>query len=218
MCYNIIMNEVEHIKKLFGSNTRTKLLGLFLNHPSESYYVREITRLIDEQINSVRRELTNLEDIGLIQKFEQQRKVYYRLDANSGLLQPLYLIFSEKKTVEADKSLNAKSGILESSSVDWLKEIANIKTSLKTIILSGILVDDQRSEFDMLLVGNNVDGQLSDWANRIELRLGKELRYVIFDQKDFNYRLSVKDRFVMNLLRGKHEVVFDESGKILEGE
>ena len=45
------------IDQLFGSKTRVKLLELFYSNPNRSFYVREITRKIDEQINSVRREL-----------------------------------------------------------------------------------------------------------------------------------------------------------------
>ena len=54
------------IEKLFGSKTRAKLLQLFYENPEKSFYVREMTRVIDEQINSVRRELLNLESIGII--------------------------------------------------------------------------------------------------------------------------------------------------------
>ena len=54
------------IDALFGSKTRVKLLHLFMNNPGRSFYVREITRLIDEQINSVRRELANMLQIGVI--------------------------------------------------------------------------------------------------------------------------------------------------------
>ena len=45
------------LEKLFGSKTRTKLLSLFFGNPERSFYVREMTRVIEEQINSVRREL-----------------------------------------------------------------------------------------------------------------------------------------------------------------
>ena len=47
------------LDKLFGSKTRAKLLGLLFDNPEKSYYVREITRVIEEQINSFRRELNN---------------------------------------------------------------------------------------------------------------------------------------------------------------
>lgn len=206
------MDKVDNIKKLFGSNTRTKLLGLFLNNPSEPYYVREITRLIDEQINSVRRELTNLEEVGLVQKFERDRKVYYQLGEQSDLLKPLRIIFCQID----DQEETSYPGVV--GSVDWLEEISGIKTSLKTLILAGSFIDDDQAEFDMILIGNNNRNKLSRWAQKLETRLGRELHYVIFDQKDFEYRLSAKDKFVMKLLKNKHEVIFDESGKIPKGE
>ena len=56
----------QSIDALFGSKTRVKLLNLFLNNPDKTFYVREITRMIDEQVNSVRRELKNLEDINVV--------------------------------------------------------------------------------------------------------------------------------------------------------
>ena len=43
----------QSINALFGSKTRVKLLNLFFNKPDEKFYVREISRIIDEQVNSV---------------------------------------------------------------------------------------------------------------------------------------------------------------------
>ena len=54
------------LEQLFGSKTRTKLMKLFLLNPEQIYFIRELTRVIDTQINSVRRELDNLEHCGLI--------------------------------------------------------------------------------------------------------------------------------------------------------
>ena len=64
------------IDALFGSKTRVKLLHLFLNSPGQSFYVREITRKIDEQINSVRRELSNMLAVGVITSDSADNKLY----------------------------------------------------------------------------------------------------------------------------------------------
>ena len=63
-----------NIDSLFGSKTRVKLLNLFFNNPNTNYYVREITRLIDEQVNSVRRELSNLQEVGIVVSTNNERK------------------------------------------------------------------------------------------------------------------------------------------------
>ena len=67
------------IDALFGSKTRVKLLHLFLNNPGRAFYVREITRKIDEQINSVRRELANMLSIGIIKSENSNNRLYYEV-------------------------------------------------------------------------------------------------------------------------------------------
>ena len=76
----------QSINALFGSKTRVKLLNLFFNKPDEKFYVREISRIIDEQVNSVRRELTNLEGVGVVKSSTEDRKIFYR--ANNCYIAP----------------------------------------------------------------------------------------------------------------------------------
>jgi predicted transcriptional regulator len=54
------------LNKIFTSKTRVKILTLFLMNPDTELFIREISRTIHENINAVRRELSNLEDIGLL--------------------------------------------------------------------------------------------------------------------------------------------------------
>ena len=83
------------IDALFGSKTRVKLLHLFMNNPGRSFYVREITRLIDEQINSVRRELANMLQVGVIISDSSDNKLYYEVNQNYAFYRPLKEIFGE---------------------------------------------------------------------------------------------------------------------------
>ena len=54
------------LEKLFGSKSRVKILKLFLLHPNQSFYIRQLARDLKLQLNSVRRELENLEKFGLL--------------------------------------------------------------------------------------------------------------------------------------------------------
>ena len=82
------------IDALFGSKTRVKLLHLFLNNPGKSFYVREITRLIGEQINSVRRELSNMLDAGVLLSNTNDNKLYYEINRSYIHYKPLKEIFT----------------------------------------------------------------------------------------------------------------------------
>src|SRR3989338_9107710 len=88
-------------EQLFGSKTRVKLLGLFFTNPNRSFYVREITRKIDEQINSVRRELANLLSIGIITSDASQNRLYYEVNQSYEHYKPLAMIFGGLATAEA---------------------------------------------------------------------------------------------------------------------
>src|SRR3954447_26744701 len=81
------------IEQLFGSKTRVKLLQLFYSNPNRSFYVREITRKIDEQINSVRRELANLLSIGIISSDTNNNRLYYEVNQTYEYYKPLAAIF-----------------------------------------------------------------------------------------------------------------------------
>src|ERR1700754_1404959 len=85
------------IDALFRSKTRVKLLHLFLNNPGKSFYVREITRLIDEQINSVRRELSNMLSVGIITSDSSDNKLYYAVNQRYEYYVPFRAIFSDNQ-------------------------------------------------------------------------------------------------------------------------
>src|ERR1700733_7358131 len=104
------------IDQLFGSKTRAKLLQLFYSNPNRSFYVREITRKIEEQINSVRRELSNLLSIGIITSDTTNNKLYYEVNQKYEYYEPLQQIFGggvkkAKKVATKDEDVEAEAGL-----------------------------------------------------------------------------------------------------------
>ena len=172
------------IDALFGSKTRVKLLHLFMNNPGRSFYVREITRLIDEQINSVRRELANMLQVGVIISDSSDNKLYYEVNQNYAFYRPLKEIFGEIPS--------AKSG----GDNGWSALIKGLPR-IKLAIGAGILVPLEKVKVAV---------------STIERHEGRELNYSIIGYDEFFYRLSVRDRFVMEVLNGKHRVFVDKNG------
>jgi probable transcriptional regulator len=102
------------IDALFGSKTRVKLLHLFFNNIERSFFVREITRIVDEQINSVRRELANMKEIGIISSSEKSNKLYYSVNKKFAYYKQFNEIFNNTATEE-------------NTVIDASKEIEEIK-------------------------------------------------------------------------------------------
>lgn len=188
------------IDALFGSKTRVKLLHLFLNNPGKSFYVREITRLIDEQINSVRRELSNMLEVGIIKNDTADNKLYYEVNQRYEYYVPLRSIFAD--------TIQPQSEAGTPSTLDWqgkLDELGNIKLA----ILSGIFVAGSASSVDILLVGNPAPAKLKAFIKVLEKKEGRELNYSMMKYDEFYYRLSIRDRFITEILASKHLVLRD---------
>ena len=93
------------IEQLFGSKTRVKLLQLFYRNPNRSFYVREITRKIEEQINSVRRELANLLSVGIISSDTNNNRLYYEVNQKFEHYDALRSVFADKSTLNLKKMI-----------------------------------------------------------------------------------------------------------------
>lgn len=187
------------IDALFGSKTRVKLLHLFLNNPGKAFYVREITRLIDEQINSVRRELSNMLGVGIITSDNSDNKLYYEINQRYEHYVPLRAIFADEK-IEASSQVNTTH-----SWQDLLKDVSGIRLA----VAAGVLVKGSASTVDLLLVGDIPVSKLKNTIKLIEKSESRELNYSVLSYDEFYYRLSVRDKFITEILKGKHTVVLD---------
>ena len=85
-------------------------------------------------------------------------------------------------------------------------------TGLKALILSGSFVSGAHSKVDMLIVGNVPKAKLKKFVKDLEEDEHRTLNYATLKYDDFSYRLGVKDRFVSEIIDGKHVVVLDVNG------
>ncbi len=204
------------VEQLFGSKTRVKLLKLFYSNPNRSFYVREITRKIDEQINSVRRELANLLSVGIISSDDASNRLYYEVNQDYEYFAPLTEIFGggvvpSKKKTKADSSEKIKDEVLPKATVsnpvvDALKVLGNVELALYT----GQFTRDESSGIDFLLVGDINHTQVDKYVAELEKKEGKEIRYTVMTLDDFKYRQQVKDRFISTVMTAKVQILVDK--------
>lgn len=200
------------IEQLFGSKTRVKLLQLFYANPNRSFYVREITRKVEEQINSVRRELANLQSIGIITSDTSNNKVYYEVNQQYQYYSPLSELFGGK----ASRSRRNAKKQIPTEVPELLKpdEAADYKHlgQVEVLALMGQFTRDELSGVDVLVVGNVNANAVQKYVTDLEGQEGKDLRYTVFALDEFRYRLQIKDRFTSNVLLSKKQVLVDKVG------
>jgi len=198
------------IDALFGSKTRVKLLHLFLNNPGQSFYVREITRKIDEQINSVRRELANMLEVGIITSDSADNKLYYQVNQRYDYYIPLKGIFGNDIS---DKSVSLK---VDNVISDEYKTILSGVAGVRLVIIAGILVRGSTAPVDILLVGNVLSYKVKSIIKEIEKSEGRDINYSVLSYDEFYYRLSVKDKFITEILNNKHKIIIDKDKVLLK--
>ncbi len=194
------------LAQIFGSNARVKILKTFLSKPEQKYYTRQLARDLTLQVNSVRRELENLQEIGLLKQEEgpenegtaknlKNEKKYFTVDHN-------FLLFGELK------SLFAKANLL--SCQDFLKEVGNTG-KIKQLWLSGIFTGDLAAPTDILLVGKVKREQFLKRLHTLEIDLNKEINYTLMDESEYGYRLEINDIFLHKILQSRHLKIIDEA-------
>ena len=210
------------IEQLFGSKTRVKLLKLFFSNPNRSFYVREITRTIDEQINSVRRELANLLSLGLITSDSTNNKLYYEVDQSYEYFDALQAMFAEKtsKTIKKTAKKMKEEGntdsevpeVAQQTSQDVeLPEAKRWKSAgnVSGIIYSGVYTRDDAAPIDILVIGDVTVPAVEAVIEQLEKEKNRELRYAIIEASEWRYRSQVRDKFWLQVMGAKNQVVLE---------
>ncbi len=185
---------LEHI---FGSKVRVMLLKLFLNQEEEKdYYIRELARKLGVHLNSVRRELENLEKVGLVVSQEKDKKKYYSVNKDFVLVPEL------------------KALLLKSHELNEQRLIQHLEKTgrMDLLVLTGLFVGQEESPVDIFIVGKVQKVKVEKLLKSYLKESGKDLKYTVLSKKEFQHRVELGDRFVFTLMNGKKIIVINKLG------
>ena len=185
------------LENIFGSKVRVKLLKLFLGQDKEKdYYIRELARLLDEHLNSVRRELENLEELGLVVSQEKDKKKYYSINQ-------AFILVPELKAL-----------LLKSKELSQQKLIAHLEKAgtMDLLVLAGSFVGQIESPVDIFMVGRVHKTKLEKLLKAYQKESGRDLKYTVMNKKEFHHRVELGDRFIFTLMNGRKIAVINKLG------
>jgi len=191
------------LNALFGSEARVRILNLFLLHPEQKYYLRQLARELNLQVNSARRELDNLVKFGLIieEKItEEKTKKGSKSEKKYFSVNRLFLLYPEIK------ALFIKAQILSSQKfIDGLQKICQPKF----LALTGLFTNYPEAQTDILIVGQVRRPAFLKLIKGLEKDLGREINFTIMSETEFKYRREIMDIFLYNIMEGKTIVLMD---------
>lgn len=204
------------LEKLFGSHARVKMLKLFYLNPDRAFPTRDIATRTHSNIETVRRELRVLADIGFLRVTttvaekpadEETGKKSSKKRITGYVANRSFALYGELKDLVLTVAPVSKQELSQR-----LRRVGRVKL----VALSGIFLKRNDSRVDMLIVGDGLKkGQLDATLRLVESEIGKELSYAILDTNDFKYRLGMNDKFVRDVFDYPHEILIDKIGIVL---
>lgn len=187
------------MEAIFGSRSRVKLLTLFLLNPGKRFYVREVERLTGENINSIRRELGNLEEIGILKSEREGNLKYYSADQEMSIYPELRDIFLKTEGAAAA-----------------LKRSITPLGDIQAAFIYGSFARGEAgpsSDIDIIIVGTVDEDTLIAAVRGVERELQRDINYVLMTPGEFRSRKEKKDPFITNVLKEERIMLAgDEAG------
>lgn len=190
------------LQDLMISRVRVKIIQLFFANNEELYYVREITRLIKEEINAVRRELDRMVGFGLLKSEQRGNRLYYYLNARYPFYQEL-------------AQMVAKSTGLGLQIRKYKRKLGTVVFVMFSSRFAGGL-KERRGEVDVLVVGDVVLPELELLIKAEQEKRGREINYTVFSQEEFDFRKTRRDPFIMDVLYGGRVMVIGDEASFVE--
>jgi hypothetical protein len=193
-----VRNSLNH---LFISQTRLKLIGIFFSSPKEIFYVRQLVRLSEEEINSVRRELENLKSAGILLSEWRGNRLFYWANNSS----PLYLDL----LVIAAKN----SGLGQS-----LSERVSRSGSIKLLLYSYKFISGEEKkadDIDLIVIGDIPTREIEEHMVAEEQKRHQEINYMVMSKAEFQMRKQKRDPFLIEFFLNCPVVIIGSSQDIV---
>ncbi|MBI2268106.1 MAG: winged helix-turn-helix transcriptional regulator [Candidatus Blackburnbacteria bacterium] len=185
------------LRDFIVSGVRVKLLKAFLEDSREMYHVRDLVRRIGEEINAVRRELSRMEEAGMVRKEKRGNRLYYWFRGD-------YVFFPELT------SLVAKTTGLGFA----IRKNRGRIGKLDFVMFSGEFVRHASrktsDQVDVFVVGDVVLPELALLIRQEETKREQEINYTPMTREEFEFRKSRRDPFVLGVLMNKRVMIIGE--------
>src|SRR5260221_8772410 len=191
------------MEDLIVSKVRVKILQLFLSSPDPLFHVREIVRLVAEEINAVRRELARMEKFGIVSsEWRANRRLYsFRRDYT---FYPELLAYVVKSTGVGGDIVKAKNKL----------------GKVKYAMIATRFVRNQQSgtdDVDLLVVGQIILPELQSIVATEQAKREREINYSFMDEAEFNFRIKRRDPFILKVLVQPKIMLLGDEQEMLEG-
>lgn len=190
------------LENLIPSKVRRKILELYFTNIDKSFYLREVVRIIDEEVNAVKRELEILHGAKVLLREHRTNKIFFSLNKN-------YVLYDEFIRIFTKESSLSKMIYRNSSKLGKVKFIAiSLKYSKKIAI--------REDEIYVLFVGIMVLPEIEGIMLTAKSELGFDINYTVMTDEEFVYRKKNNDPFIGKFLKQPKVMIVGQEDELLK--
>jgi len=172
------------LKSLFSSSIRADVLSLLLNSPDEQFYIREIAKLLRKNPSGIKRELDNLEKMGVVTSEKIVNLKYFQANRESPL-------FSELKNL-ITKSLGLPGA---------LKAVLRASGARAAFLYGPYAEGNDESTVNVFVIG--ASSSLSKELKDLEKRFDQKIDCMAMDEDEYKQKKKKGDANLRRVLSGK---------------
>jgi predicted nucleotidyltransferase len=177
------------IERIFGSRVRAKVLGWFFMHTDESFFVRQLGTILQEDPTNLSRELSRLEQIGILSSARQANLKLFSVNKRNPLFGELRGLIL--KTIGVHGRL--RSALEDISGIRYAFIYGSFARAEETL----------DSDVDLMIIGDVDLEQIDARIGEVEKELGRTINYIAYDLKEFADKKRRADGFLVDVLRDK---------------
>lgn len=187
-----LLPTTDPVSLLFNDNSLLRTLRYLLANGDKTLSSKEIADYTKLKSSDLKKVLTILTTVNVAKESKRKTGKAYKVNTSSVLVEPL------RSLLQFD---------YQSNKSDLARQFRALK-GIKKVILSGQVTGNNRSEVDMVIVGDNVvEKKLLQLLELLNYKTGYELRYILLKNEEFQYRIDMNDRMIRNVIDFDHFVI-----------
>jgi len=179
-------------------------MRLYLLNPDKIYDLKVAVASSRGKKRDVERDLAAFEKIGLIKRrrYLAEGRKGKKVSLSGWSLNPSFVYLAELRAILLNDIFIKGRSIVERLGKGG---------TLRLVVLAGIFIQNWESRVDILIAGDKLKrGVLERVIHSVESEIGRELRYAILDSSDVQYRISIGDRLVRDVLDFPHKIMINK--------
>ncbi len=190
------------LQYIIPSKVRRKILELFFHNPDGNYYLRDIVRKVDEEVNAVKRELDILHEGKVLLREKRLNKVFYTLNKS-------YVFYDEFLRIFTKTGFIAK---LIQKNLSRLGKIKYVALSTKF----SRQIEIKEDEIYLLIVGVVVIPEAEAIVNDAKKQFGRDINFTVMSESELSFRKKNNDPFIWRFLKHPKVMLIGQEDELMK--